>query len=98
DFHVTGVQTCALPIFTYEADGIPVALEALIAPDHCEGGSVTVVVHFTDNCENGSCTSSFSVESAPPLIVNCPEDTILPGCLSQRSDESRVGKERDSMR
>src|SRR5690606_39647987 len=40
DFHVTGVQTCALPIFTLEQDSLNAAVDAgsLEATDETPGG------------------------------------------------------------
>ena len=64
-----------------------IGLEGLVAPDKC-GGTVTVEYSVIDDCyqENRSttCTSTFTVDPAPELIISCPTDVLIPSCSTQQ--------------
>src|SRR5690606_40604973 len=87
DFHVTGVQTCALPIFEDEPD----ILEVLSYNLKREGYEVTTAM-------DGTRGLSLIRQQEPDLVLL---DLMLPGmdgvevCSSikkDRSEERRVGK------
>src|SRR5690606_40523204 len=77
DFHVTGVQTCALPISLPFAEAIASLDSSLIAT------SIFTMTSFT------GLTMKLSLLSAEPLILTLrPSNDRLP----LRSEERRVGK------
>src|SRR5690606_39985400 len=85
DFHVTGVQTCALPIFVADAARGRDAAAQRLAEDPClcvdggDGRRAAVVGH-----EAAVDAGELRTGSAP----------FRAGCRGLRSDERRVGKER----
>ncbi|MCB8963405.1 MAG: HYR domain-containing protein, partial [Bacteroidales bacterium] len=44
------------------------------APTLCTGGTVTAVYNYTDDCETGSVSATFTVTPPPALTVNNPGD------------------------
>jgi hypothetical protein len=58
-------------------------LSGFAAPGFC-GGTVEVTYEASDDCgHSANCTSIFTVEPAPTLIVTCPEAVTLDPCLTQ---------------
>src|SRR5688500_19773738 len=78
DYKVTGVQTCALPIFEYW-HGVDVNVDARLANGLTVRGGTSVGRRIMDNCE---------IRAKLPEIS--PTD---PYCRVVRSEERRVGKE-----
>ncbi|MBK8955439.1 MAG: T9SS type A sorting domain-containing protein [Saprospiraceae bacterium] len=53
------------------------------APPAC-GGSTTVTWTVTSSCEGPvTCSASFTVTAALPVVLNCPADTTIASCQSQ---------------
>ncbi|MBK7809672.1 MAG: hypothetical protein IPI50_00290 [Saprospiraceae bacterium] len=53
------------------------------APDAC-GGTTTVTWTVSSDCEaDVTCTASFIVEDADPVMLTCPPDQIEPACQTQ---------------
>ncbi|MBK9107815.1 MAG: T9SS type A sorting domain-containing protein [Saprospiraceae bacterium] len=53
------------------------------APNAC-GGSTTVTWTVTSTCAGPvTCSASFTVTSAPAVILNCPSDTTIASCQTQ---------------
>ncbi|MDH3649678.1 MAG: T9SS type A sorting domain-containing protein, partial [Saprospiraceae bacterium] len=57
-------------------------LSDLVAPAKCIGGTVDVIYIVKDVCEEQSCTSSFYVAPPDPLVIDYPEDKVVPACTS----------------
>jgi hypothetical protein len=53
---------------------------ALPSGGHCNGLSLSFTYLVTGDCQSKSCTSSFSVGTPEPLVVNCPMPDTLEGC------------------
>ncbi len=54
------------------------------APDACDGGTTTVTWTVTSSCEAPvTCSASFSVAAAPPVVLDCQTDMEIPACTSQ---------------
>ncbi len=55
------------------------------APNFC-GGTVTVTYRVVDpfNCKTESCTKTFTVTKAPPVVLTCPANKVLPSCLTAK--------------
>src|SRR5207302_4858274 len=81
DFHVTGVQTCALPIFTVYAAMAPLRSISPLSRPAASTGSGNLALR------NGILPQAFC--SSKRLAVKSP---TLPAILT-RSEERRVGKE-----
>ncbi|HNI79798.1 MAG TPA: T9SS type A sorting domain-containing protein [Saprospiraceae bacterium] len=59
------------------------------APNAC-GGSVTVVFTATSSCEAPkTCTSTFTVATAPPVILTCPANTTEAACQTQSAIDNK---------
>src|SRR5690606_39462752 len=82
DFHVTGVQTCALPIY-YRKDGSPFWNDLYISPVLDEHGEVTHFVGVQNDI-------SEEIRYQNELSFNASHDVLT------RSEERRVGKERST--
>src|SRR5690606_39596868 len=88
DFHVTGVQTCALPISVWPWQSFP-------ASDAIETFRVTVALL----CESrliawvGLCTSTLMQLSPPVTLAVTVSVPFSEPLLRTRSEERRVGKE-----
>src|SRR5690606_40357063 len=81
DFHVTGVQTCALRIFrpaTHRRPGGQQAAPLLLAPVGGEGGRI-----------------GEGDDRLPPVVYrrDARRSPVPPAAFSARSEERRVGKE-----
>src|SRR5690606_40197781 len=94
-FHVTGVQTCALPIFPVE--------NLAVVPERSDGWCPVENLAAAPDCAVGRCPAG----NHPPLAVAEPPGWTtgarqLPGCPAcrsshhppPRSEERRVGEER----
>src|SRR5690606_39526983 len=86
DFHVTGVQTCALPIFTRQPQLARVFEQ--VGVDYCCGGKKTL----QEACEAKGLDAQTLVLALQAVASSAPQETELN--LSSRSEERRVGKER----
>src|SRR5690606_40714968 len=83
DFHVTGVQTCALPI--YPSDSSSLARSCSLHPFSCSWSHRQL-----RQCGQREC-----VPKMAEILRFWPQTAIssLPTCLRPRSEERRVGKE-----
>src|SRR5690606_40880891 len=88
DFHVTGVQTCALPIFDREVSGF--RLHQPVALAGCCGHVVRVRVPRSVQTAS-SCTSQSSLGSPSSTCWKANAAPTRRG--GARSEERRVGKE-----
>gem|GEM_PF-1181069 len=54
------------------------------APSAC-GGSTTVTFNYASSCPalSTSCQATFTVTAAPPVVLNCPDDFIMPPSSTQ---------------
>src|SRR5690606_40847775 len=95
DFHVTGVQTCALPIFIIEDDGKePFRVTVTFSDGHVlEADRASFVSVETD----GSSDPTRLVIGMLNLTLD-EMTTLLRRDAEQRSEERRVGKEETSRR
>ncbi|MBK6281837.1 MAG: HYR domain-containing protein [Draconibacterium sp.] len=50
------------------------------APSLCTGGTVTAVYNYTDDCENGSVSATFTVTPPAALTINNPGDDVSFSC------------------
>src|SRR5690606_40068293 len=83
DFHVTGVQTCALPISQIiRSDFIICLIDIEIA---CNGTSSTLLNHPSPNCCWRHCKSRLTIRYASSTSKSA-------GGSLNRSEERRVGK------
>src|SRR5690606_40063559 len=87
DFHVTGVQTCALPILGY-INGDSALFEQI---DSVEGVYNRIVVYRRNVLHSGNIDST----RVPPADVHAGRLSInsFIDILEPRSEERRVGKE-----
>jgi hypothetical protein len=46
------------------------------------GGSIPFTYIVESDCETIECTSTFTVQDAPPIAISCPQDIVLPVCNS----------------
>src|SRR5206468_7430533 len=83
DLIVTGVQTCALPIYTLNLDVNATLRNAL----EREGLGVPINLEYDDLMVN---QAEYRSSSATVLMLDCSHSMILYG---ERSEERRVGKE-----
>src|SRR5690606_41177156 len=84
DFHVTGVQTCALPILLAEVD----------IPKKYHGKVMNACFHFISDVKTAVAIKAFSLTLLDNLSRSYPEITReLNLVISERSEERRVGKE-----
>src|SRR5690606_39947284 len=88
DFHVTGVQTCALPIFVFDSlnwvENMRVAMDAVIeAGKVCEG-----TICYTGDLLNPE-RSKYDLK----YYVDRAQELKDAGAHILRSEERRVGKE-----
>jgi hypothetical protein len=83
-----GITAGCTPAIVYTINGDPVNLSEVVAPDHCTGGLVSLIMSYTDLCESGACTTSFSVLAAPAVLVTCPTDVQIASCTSQQEIDS----------
>src|SRR5690606_41070730 len=84
DFHVTGVQTCALPIYWFELrHGLPQLMRGITAGQNATTG-ICDNLASTVHCATHLCAA----QRDDPLAVAIRIDPT--GC---RSEERRVGKE-----
>src|SRR5207302_8306920 len=79
DFHVTGVQTCALPI-SLAVIARPVAETTLTGPCACADDDGEI--------DGATRTAGDEMANRPPNILICSCEDTMP-----RSEERRVGKE-----
>ena len=64
-------------------------LAGVIAPDIC-GGNVDVTYSAIDDCgQYAECASSFSVQYAPPVVLNCPAPAYEDACQSQTAIDGK---------
>src|SRR5204862_3847343 len=56
---------------------------ATTAPNACTGGTATVTWTATSDCDNKTCSITFTVRAAPALVLNCQSDTTVAACTSQ---------------
>ncbi len=80
-FSLTG--GCAPNLVYLDDEGKPVNLEDLQAPDYCRGGTISVFASYDDLCSEGSCSSTFTVPAAPPVVYSCPASVTTDGCQDQ---------------
>ncbi len=71
----------------FDADGgcgtTTTDLSGYSTPSFC-GGNVTIVFEAADNCDQiASCTSSFVVPEAAPVVITCPEPALIDACETQ---------------
>jgi hypothetical protein len=53
------------------------------APPFC-GGAITINYDVLDDCgQTANCSATFTVDNAPILTINCPNDTTLANCQDQ---------------
>src|SRR5690606_39524958 len=86
DFHVTGVQTCALPICTNH--------DIAACQGHCLTPTKEPIAEFSIVLVatlRQAAASAFAAVSMSARVVDCPSDRRI-----ARSEERRVGKERRS--
>ncbi|MBK9271542.1 MAG: T9SS type A sorting domain-containing protein [Saprospiraceae bacterium] len=53
-----------------------------MAPDAC-GGTTSVTWTVTSDCEDVTCTATFTVEDSPPVDLDCPADHTELACQDQ---------------
>jgi hypothetical protein len=59
------------------------------APDHC-GGSKSVTYTVTSDCEpNVTCTATFTVDPAPPVMLTCPANVTEAACQTQAAIDAK---------
>ncbi|MBK6824635.1 MAG: hypothetical protein IPG87_17250 [Saprospiraceae bacterium] len=59
------------------------------APDHC-GGSKSVTYTVTSDCEpNVTCTATFTVDPAPPVMLTCPANATEAACQTQSEIDTK---------
>src|SRR5690606_41196476 len=85
DFHVTGVQTCALPIFTLRD-----ALEAAGTLDQV--GGAAVIASLTDGVPKTANVEHYARIVRDKALIRAVRDE----CRRLRSEARRVGKEWES--
>src|SRR5690606_39343788 len=93
-FHVTGVQTCALPIFAVPGESLPVELAAFDAT--ADGSTVRLTWQTRSETNN----AGFAVERAVNHSDAANRETWVEigwvdghGTTHERSEERRVGNE-----
>src|SRR5690606_39884052 len=88
DFHVTGVQTCALPIsaMTTGPQSMPVFNDMTLTPDEKRD-----IIAFIDAQKEGS-PGGLDLGSLGPVSEGLWVFVVGMGLLIARSDERRVGK------
>ncbi|MBK7302590.1 MAG: hypothetical protein IPI90_04915 [Saprospiraceae bacterium] len=60
-----------------------------MAPDHC-GGVASVTFTVTSDCEpNVTCTATFTVDPAPPVMLTCPANTTEAACQTQAEIDTK---------
>jgi hypothetical protein len=60
------------------------------APDACTGGTATVTFTVTSTCEaNKTCSATFAVEGAAPVMLTCPTNKTEVSCQTQDSINAR---------
>src|SRR5690606_39548491 len=84
DFHVTGVQTCALPIFGLHPINDPGLVDAVLAAIGAAGDETVEAPDGT------SCTIR---EALATQDLNTPTRRLIEFYASRGSEERRVGKE-----
>src|SRR5207302_6108718 len=86
DFHVTGVQTCALPICSELYQLRPTGIAFSVMPVNCGNGR--------SNCWSDVLAVFRPVPgSSPANGFGCVPVRLVPYCFNCRSEERRVGKE-----
>src|SRR5690606_40559883 len=98
DFHVTGVQTCALPISVRGATPKPTPLPNIVVRKIAEESPQ--VVDFNLNVSHGTALASTWLKETIRLRSTGVEHERFNFCrcyrIGNRSEERRVGKERRS--
>src|SRR5690606_40520397 len=73
DFHVTGVQTCALPILPAPCSGVVASLQPLAPGDHIDAGQVVALIAVSDDGHSGARGGSQSEQSWAPTLEQIAE-------------------------
>ncbi|MFN8330411.1 MAG: hypothetical protein U0T81_04195 [Saprospiraceae bacterium] len=59
------------------------------APNHC-GGNTTVTFTVTSDCEAPkTCTATFTVDPAPPVVITCPANVTEAACQTQSAIDAK---------
>ncbi|WP_346854518.1 gliding motility-associated C-terminal domain-containing protein [uncultured Draconibacterium sp.] len=69
-------------VLSNECDAEPSSLDYK-TPTWCEGGSVTVVFGLGNNCTSDTVSATFTINPAPAVVLNAPQDTIVDACLGE---------------
>src|SRR5207253_3878233 len=96
DGHVTGVQTCALPIFTVVAVNQAPSFTPGPSPQILEDAGPQTFVGWATNVKAGP--PSESGQQLNFIISNNTNPALFSSPPAIRSEERRVGKERSSRR
>ncbi|MCF8365762.1 MAG: T9SS type A sorting domain-containing protein [Bacteroidales bacterium] len=74
--------------FTGGCNATATDLSGFTVPDIC-GGNLTIYFEVTDIYNQyAGCSSTFTIDSVPPLSVSCPLSTEMSACLTQAEIES----------
>src|SRR5690606_39643742 len=84
DFHVTGVQTCALPIYPFSLVTLLIAVLLPLLLGTWQPAQAAFFVLTVDRTDDEA--------GATTCLVETPDDCSLRGALSVRSEERRGGE------